>query len=172
MRYKPQHKQETRERIVRAASKHFRVKGGKGLAIGDLMQKLDLTHGGFYRHFGSKEELFVEAVGRGFDEAAAKLVEASEKGPPGSELKNIIERYLSLEHCANPADGCPLASLMSESARYPRSLRTKIDRAMREHFSKIVEFLPGASEQERGRNCLILFSGMVIGYWEQACALL
>src|SRR5262249_28515290 len=129
-------------------------------------------HGGFYRHFSSKEELFAEAVAKGFEEAAVRIEEAIKQAPAGSEVRTIIERYLSLEHCANPADGCPLASLMSESARYPRSLRTKIDRAMREHFSKIVEFLPGASEQERGRNCLILFSGMVIGYWEQACALL
>jgi len=160
MRYKPQHKQETRERIVQAASRHFRAKGGKGLAIGDLMQKLDLTHGGFYRHFGSKEELFAEAVAKGFEEAAVRIEEAIKQAPAGSEVRTIIERYLSLKHCANPGDGCPLASLMSETARYPRSLRTKIDRAMHEHFKRIIDFLPGASEQERGRNCLILFSGM------------
>jgi TetR/AcrR family transcriptional repressor of nem operon len=160
MRYRPQHKQETRERIVRAASRHFRAKGRKGTAIADLMSKLDLTHGGFYRHFGSKEQLLAEAVGKSLEEAAAKLAIAIEKGPPGNELKIIIERYLSVEHCANPSVGCPIAALVSEIPRYPRSVRLKIDRAMQEHFKSIARFLPGASEDERGRNCLILFSGM------------
>jgi TetR/AcrR family transcriptional repressor of nem operon len=160
MRYTPQHKQETRERIVRAASRQFRSKGGKGIAIGDLMRDLDLTHGGFYKHFGSKEQLFAEAVARAFEDAAAKLANAVEKCPAGCELKGIIERYLSIEHCANPGDGCPLAALVSEIGRYPRSLRIKINRAMREHFNKIARFLPGASGDERERNCLILFSGM------------
>lgn len=160
MRYSPQHKEETRERILRAAAKQFRGRGGKGVAIADLMRNLDLTHGGFYRHFGSKEQLLAEAVAKGFEEVAAKLTEAVENGQPGSELKSIIELYLSLEHCANPADGCPIAALISEVPRYPRRLRVKIDRAMREHFKRIAGFLPGANEGERERNCMVLFSGM------------
>ncbi|HMG32942.1 MAG TPA: TetR/AcrR family transcriptional regulator [Blastocatellia bacterium] len=160
MRYSSEHKRQTRERIVRAASRQFRAKGGKGLAIGDLMEKLDLTHGGFYRHFGSKDQLFAEALERGFEEAAARLGKGIEAAPPGSELKRIIERYLSAEHCANAADGCPFAAMMSEMSRYPRGLRVRIERAMRAHFKKIAKFLPGATGRERGQNCLILFSGM------------
>ena len=160
MRYTRQHKEETHERIVRAASRHFRRRGGKGVAIADLMNKLDLTHGGFYRHFGSKEQLLAEAIAKGFEEVAAKLTDAAQKAPPGCDLKTVIETYLSLEHCANPADGCPIAALSSEIARYPRTLRVKIERAMREHIKKIARLLPGASESERERNCVVLFSGM------------
>src|SRR4030095_2784119 len=83
MRYSAQHKQETRERIVRAASRHFRGQGGEGVAIADLMRKLNLTHGGFYRHFDSKEQLFAEAVAKGFEDVRAKFKEAVEKAPPG-----------------------------------------------------------------------------------------
>lgn len=160
MRYTAEHKKETRDRILRAASRKVRGSGGKGVAIADLMGELDLTHGGFYRHFGSKEELLVEAVAKGFEEVAAKQAWAVANGQPGRELRSIIELYLSPEHCANPADGCPLAALTSEIARYPRSLRLKIDRALREHLKAIVRFLPGENEAERERNCLILFSGM------------
>lgn|SRR5262245_54570053 len=160
MRYTSQHKQETRERIVRAASRQFRGRGGEGVAIAELMSKLNLTHGGFYRHFDSKEQLLVEAIAKGFEEIAANLADAAENGPAGCELKGIIERYLSLEHCANPAEGCPVAALASEIARYPRSLRVKIDRAMHKYMKKIAGFLPGATEDERERNFLILFSGM------------
>ena len=160
MRYSDQHKEATRERIVRAASRHFRGRGGKGVAIADLMKKLDLTHGGFYRHFGSKEQLLAEAIAHGFEDSAKRMTDAIEKGRPGGELKIIIERYLSLEHCANPADGCPLAALATEIARYPRAVRVKINRAMREHTAVIARFLPGATKSERERNCRILFSGM------------
>jgi TetR/AcrR family transcriptional regulator, transcriptional repressor for nem operon len=160
MRYSVQQKQETRERIVRAASKHFRGRGWDGVAIADLMGNLNLTHGGFYRHFDSKEQLFAEAVAKGFEEVTAKIKDAVEKAPPGGELKVIIEQYLSLEHCANPDSGCPVAALASEIARYPRAVRVKIDRAMRDHLKRMSGFLPGATEKERQRNCLVLLSGM------------
>src|SRR5215813_15439187 len=81
MRYSAQHKQETRERIVRAASRHFRGRGGDGVAIADLMRKLNLTHGGFYRHFDSKEQLFAEAVAKSFEDVRAKFKEVVEKAP-------------------------------------------------------------------------------------------
>jgi len=160
MRYSAEHKQETRERIVRTASRHFRGRGGEGVAIADLMRKLNLTHGGFYRHFESKEQLFAEAVAKSFEDVRARFTDAVEKGSPGGELKVVIEHYLSPEHCAHPESGCPIAALASEIARYPRAVRSKIDRAMRDHIKKMARFLPGATDKERQRNCLVLLSGM------------
>jgi len=160
MRYTPQHKQETRERIVRAASRHFRRRGGKGVAIADLMSNLDLTHGGFYRHFDNKEQLMVEAVAKGFEDVRANFLAAVKEAPPADQLKAFIEQYLSLDHCANPADGCPIAALASEVARYPRTLRVKMERAMQEHIETLAKFMPGATEEERERNCFVLVSGM------------
>jgi TetR/AcrR family transcriptional regulator, transcriptional repressor for nem operon len=159
MRYSAEHKKETRERIVRAASRQFRRRGREGVAIAELMRKLNLTHGGFYRHFGSKEALLVEAVEKGFEDVRADLKRAAQKRP-GSELKAVIEGYLSLEHCSNPADGCPMAALASEITRYPRAARLKIDRAMSDHINQIAYLLPGATESERRQNALVLFSGM------------
>src|SRR5690348_4364118 len=112
MRYSAEHKQETRERIVRAASRHFRRHGREGVAIADLMRKLNLTHGGFYRHFGSKEQLYVEAFERALEETRRAMMQAAAK-QPGAELRAAIEHYLSLDHCSNPADGCPVAALSS-----------------------------------------------------------
>ena len=160
MRYTPEHKKETRERIVSAASRHFRRRGGKGVAIADLMRNLDLTHGGFYRHFNSKEQLMAEAIAEGFEGVRAKYLAGVEKAAPRDQLRVFIELYLSLDHCADTAEGCPIASLASEIARYPRTLRVKIDRAMREHIETLAKFLPGATEEERQRNCLVLLSGM------------
>ena len=160
MRYTPEHKNETRERIVSAASRHFRRRGGKGVAIADLMSNLDLTHGGFYRHFNNKEQLMVEAVAKGFEDVRANFLAAVKEAPPADQLKAFIEQYLSLDHCANPADGCPIAALASEVARYPRTLRVKMGRAVQEHIETLARFMPGATEEERERNCFVLVSGM------------
>jgi len=71
MRYPADHKQQTRERIVRAAARRFRRRGSDGAGIGDLMRDLRLTHGGFYRHFDSKERLFAEAFEHSLKELAS-----------------------------------------------------------------------------------------------------
>src|SRR5215813_9785329 len=131
MRYSVEHKQATRERIVRTASRHFRRQGGRGVAIAGLMSKLKLTHGGFYKHFDSKEQLLAEAVARAFDESESRFSEHVGGAPPGTELRTLIESYLSLEHCANPGEGCPMAALASEVGRFPRSVRAEIDRAIK-----------------------------------------
>ena len=89
MRYSPEHKQETHERIVRAASRQFRGRGADGIAIADLMKKLQLTHGGFYRHFGSKEQLLVEAVTKALEETAGRIQDAVVNGQAGCELRII-----------------------------------------------------------------------------------
>src|SRR5712692_3442087 len=161
MRYSTEHKKETRERIVRAASRQFRQRGGKGVAIADLMSKLNLTHGGFYKHFDSKQELLAEAIAKGFDETETGFLNAIDKAKPGGELKAIIERYLSLEHCSNPAEGCPMAALSSEISRYPRAIRVEIERAMQNRIKQMAKFLPGATAKERERNCLVLLCGMM-----------
>ena len=160
MRYPAKQKQETRDRIVRAASRRFRGRGEKRVAIADLMRELNLTHGGFYRHFASKEDLFAEGLAKGFEEVVEKLARIAEQGHPGSELRTIIETYLSVEHCANPAEGCPVAALASEIARQPRAVRLRFDKAIHDYMKLLGRLLPGTTEGERQRNFLVLFSGM------------
>src|SRR5215471_16917 len=160
MRYSAEHKQETRKRIVQAAARQFCRHGGKGLAIADLMRELGLTHGGFYKHFDSKQQLLAEAIS-GFDEMEAGVVDAVSKTEPGAELRMIIEHYLRLEHCSNPGAGCPMAALSSEIARYPHPVRVEIDRAMQRRIKRLARFVPGKTEKERERNCQVLMSGIV-----------
>ena len=105
MRYPADHKQETRARIVRAAARRFRSRGSEGAAISDLMRDLRLTHGGFYRHFDSKEDLFTEAFTAGLEQVSERLVRAAEAAPREGELKALIHTYLSPEHCDDAANG-------------------------------------------------------------------
>ena len=161
MRYSVEHKQATRERIVRTASRHFRRQGGRGVAIADLMSKLKLTHGGFYKHFDSKEQLLAEAVAEAFEETEARFTERIRNARPGTELRTIIENYLSLEHCGNAAEGCPMAALASEVGRLPKAVRAEVDRAIKRRVKRTAPFLPGATEKEREQNCMALLSGLI-----------
>src|SRR4030095_13168591 len=161
MRYSTEHKKETRERIVRTASHHFRRRGGKGVAIADLMSKLNLTHGGFYKHFNSKEELLAEPIAKAFDETESRFAKTVSKAKPGTELKTLIEYYLSVEHCSDSGEGCPMAALASEIGRLPRSVRSEVDRALKRRIKHTARFLPGATERERERNCMALLAGLV-----------
>ena len=144
---------------MRAAARQFCRPEGKGSAIADLMRELGLTHGGFYKHFDSKQQLLAEAITKGFEEMEAG--NAVRKAKPGTELKAIIEHYLSPEHCANRGAGCPIAALSSEIARYPRAVRIEIDRAMQRRIKRLAGFLPGKTWKQRERNCRVLMSGMV-----------
>ncbi len=160
MRYPTGHKQQTRQRIVKAAARRFRSRGSEGAGIGDLMHDLRLTHGGFYRHFGSKEELFTEAFVQSLKEVASRVLSTVEKAPPGGELKALIDRYLDIAHCNDIAGGCPVAALATELARRPPQARAAFLQVLRNHTALMAKYMPGATEQERMRKASLLFSGM------------
>ncbi len=159
MRYSADHKQQTRERIVRAASRRFRSRGTEGAAIADLMRDLRLTHGGFYRHFGSKEGLVAEAFVAALKESGDRAVAAVQKAPPGGEMQALIDAYLDLRHCADIAGGCPVAALASDVARRPKGSRGPFLRALRAHIRRMEQYMPGPVD-ERRQKTIALFTGM------------
>src|SRR5262245_7476016 len=160
MRYPAEQKQQTRERIVRAAARRFRSRGSEGAAIGDLMRDLHLTHGGFYRHFRSKEDLFVEAFE--IDELHLQIVSAMQRAPKGGEVKALIDAYLDIEHCNNISDGCQVAALATELARRPPRSRARVtfERILKERNERMAQFMTGATEGECKRKVRMLMSGM------------
>ena len=160
MRYPAEHKQQTRERIVRAAARRFRSRGNKGTVIGDLMRDLRLTHGGFYRHFDSKEELFAEALEHSLEQSARKVLLTVENAPQGGELKALIDSYLDIEHCKDVAGGCPVAALATELARHPPKGRAAFQRVLINHVARVAKYIPGTTGEARERKARVLFSGM------------
>lgn len=161
MRYPAEHKARVRRKIVRAASRRFRARGGDGVGIADLMRELKLTHGGFYRHFHDKEALFADALDESGAMARTKMAAAMASAGPGRELEAFITAYLSRAHCANPEDGCPMAALTTEIARHPKATRAALDRNLRAGLEAFSRYLPGRTSAERERKALVLFSGLV-----------
>src|SRR5215469_16624906 len=96
MRYSLEHKAQNHEKILSLAARSFRERGGDSSGIGTVMKKVGLKKGGFYRHFTTKDDLFVEALARAFDEMGRGMVEVARSAPEGQALRAIIERYLSV----------------------------------------------------------------------------
>ena len=90
VRYSLEHKAQNHENILSVAARSFREHGGESSGIGTVMKKVGLTKGGFYRHFKSKDDLFVEAVARALDETGRGLLEVAKSAPEGQALRAII----------------------------------------------------------------------------------
>jgi len=160
MRYPVEQKAETHEKIIDAAARSFREHGSEGEGVARLMKDVGLTHGGFYRHFESKEDLYVDAIARGFQNVADGMIAAAANAPRGKQLRAIIERYLSPEHLENPGAGCVLATLAAEIARQRPAVRARINAAMKAYRERLLPFLPGKDPAEKRRQFMVLFPSM------------
>ncbi|MFI6038494.1 TetR/AcrR family transcriptional regulator [Streptomyces sp. NPDC051315] len=109
---------ENRKRVVETASRLFREQGTH-VSVADLMKAAGLTHGGFYKQFASKEALVDEATAHAFGEVARLRQAGLERhsGQREAAQRELIDRYLSVEHRDNAADGCPVAGLAADMAR-------------------------------------------------------
>lgn len=160
MRYSLEHKAQNHEKILSVAARSFRERGGDSSGIGRVMKKVGLKKGGFYRHFKSKDDLFVEAVARALDETGTGMVEVAKAAPEGRALRAIIERYLSVGHANSPGSGCVRAALGPELARKPLSVRKRIEALLEAYRERLSPFVPGRTQEERLAKCRLLFPCM------------
>ena len=161
MRYKPEHKAETHRKILKDASRRVRAEGLSGVAVSALMQDAGLTHGGFYKHFESKDELLLESLREGFREIEDTLAHAAEQLPPGEAWKAIVEAYLSLELCDHPDRGCPLAALSPELARADKKMKPQIVAELVNYKNRMVPFMPGRRTSDKEQAFFAIFSTMI-----------
>src|SRR6266478_7997422 len=107
----------TRERIVDAAAREFRQNGIAETGLNDLMQTAGLTHGGFYKHFESKDQVVGEAVKRSFEQMLASMESSAEVKTPEAALSTLVTKYLSANHRDCVGEACPLSSLGTDLRR-------------------------------------------------------
>jgi TetR/AcrR family transcriptional regulator, transcriptional repressor for nem operon len=117
VRYDSEHKERTRARVLKEAAKAIRAEGPHRVGVAAMMGKAGLTHGGFYAHFASKDDLVVAAMSRMFDEASAKFDRLTAGKPPAAALRAYIDFYLSRQHRDARDTGCPLPSLSADLPR-------------------------------------------------------
>ncbi|HWB85052.1 MAG TPA: TetR/AcrR family transcriptional regulator [Bryobacteraceae bacterium] len=161
MRYGPKHKLETHQKIVKDASRRVRAEGLSGAAVSAVMKDAGLTHGGFYKHFSSKDDLLLESLREGFREIEETLVHAAEQSPPGEAWKAVVRTYLSLDLCDHPERGCPLAALSPELARADKKMKPQIVAELVSYKTRMLPFMPGARSAEKERAFFVIFSTMI-----------
>jgi TetR/AcrR family transcriptional repressor of nem operon len=112
----PGRKAISHERIVEAASRVVRRSGLHGTGVADVMNEAGLTHGGFYSHFESRDELLAEAIARASSDIAevikANVVRLKQQGL--SDFRALVETYLLNEQIADCENGCPVAALCAQ----------------------------------------------------------
>ncbi|MGO8817042.1 MAG: TetR/AcrR family transcriptional regulator [Terriglobia bacterium] len=161
MRYRPGHRAEVHQRIVKDASLRVRAEGLSGAAVAAVMRDTGLTHGGFYKHFGSKDELLLESLREAFREIADNLARVAEQSPPEVAWKAIVTSYLSLQYCDHAERGCPLTALGPEMARAGRGMRGQIFAELVKYKDRMLPFMPGRRTRDKERAFFVIFSTMV-----------
>jgi TetR/AcrR family transcriptional regulator, transcriptional repressor for nem operon len=160
MRYPPEHKEEVHRSIVKDASRRIRTEGLTGAAVASVMHDAGLTHGGFYKHFHSKDNLLLESLREAFLEIGDYLEHAGEHAHSEPAWKAIVKAYLNLEFCDHPERGCPLPALAPEMARTGRKTRSRIFSELVNYKNRLVRFMPGRRTEERERAFFAIFSTM------------
>jgi TetR/AcrR family transcriptional repressor of nem operon len=161
MRYRPEHKAEIHKKIVQDASRRVRAEGLDGAGVASVMRDTGLTHGGFYKHFSSKDDLLAASVTEAFREMGARLIKVAEQSPPSAAWKAIVTEYLSHDHCDHPDRGCPLAALGPELTRADRDLKKRFGASMVEYKTNLVRFMPGRRTVDKERAFFAIFSTMI-----------
>ena len=160
MRYQPGHKAEVHRKIVKDASERVRSEGLNGTAVSAVMRDAGLTHGGFYKHFASKDELLIESLKEGFRDIIDTLVRAAEQSLPKDAWKAIVKTYLRPEMCEHPEHGCPLATLGPELARVDKRMKPQILAELVNYKNRMVPFMPGRRMADKERAFFAIFSTM------------
>lgn len=153
---------ENRTRIIETASRLFRERGVDGIGVADLMKAAGLTHGGFYGHFASKEDLVAQACDRALAGSQAeweRLIAAH----PDDPLAAITARYLSAAHRDKPGQGCVFSALGNDVARQGPPIRGKITQGLRDLAETLARIIPGKSKAARREKALATFASMVGG---------
>jgi AcrR family transcriptional regulator len=158
MPYPLNHGKETRARIVAAARKLFNRFGFDGVTIGDIMKEAGLTHGGFYRHFASKSDLYAEVLDCFFTnpEWACGWKGMEEFDETAEMAPQIIRAYLSNAHFDDVENACPMVALPSDVARASRNAK----RAYQAAFEGMVTIL---EQSASSRNSALAIAALCVG---------
>ena len=169
MPYTAEHKQETRTRIIKSARRLFNRNGFADVTIGEIMSEAGLTHGGFYKHFAAKEDLYSVAVLEFIrsDEPEPwqkKHVDPTAKGTDLARM--ILDAYLSKDHFREREASCPMIALPSDVARNNSAVKKAFREVMEMMVGAFSANLPkrdGRSPRERGLALVALaVGGMVL----------
>lgn len=151
---------DTRARIVAGASAMFRKDGLSNVSVAGLMANAGLTHGGFYAHFQSREELVADAIRFALTQSAQRIYLSELKNGSKPGYSRLIQRYLSKEHRDNPQNGCVMASLAEEIAREEGEPRSVYSQGFEALVTLLAELSPARTRTARRAHVLSVISAL------------
>jgi len=154
MRVSREQAAENRQRIVETASRMFREHGFDGVGVDAIMNGVGLTHGGFYGHFRSKDDLAAEAMTRALERSV-------EKQSRYTKLNDLVSGYLSGRHCADRANGCAVAALGADIVRQGEGVRGALTAYVRGQLDRFTSLLRNGTAKSRRRRAITTLAGMV-----------
>jgi TetR/AcrR family transcriptional regulator, transcriptional repressor for nem operon len=153
--------EQNRHLIVETASRMFRLHGMENVAVADIMEESGFTHGGFYNHFESKDELAAEAIASAFDVVASSLSGKLASGNHSQEsVSSFVAQYLSPPHRDSKSGGCPASALSVDAARSGKTIQAAFVKGIETYLDMIAAQL-GGDEQDARQQAIALFSGLV-----------
>ncbi|MGO8866734.1 MAG: TetR/AcrR family transcriptional regulator [Alphaproteobacteria bacterium] len=145
---------ENRETVINVASRLFREHGFDGIGLKDLMEGAGLTQGAFYKQFASKDDLAAQASRRALESAFHRWSAAAAANPQ-DPLGAVIAFYLSMAHCAERMDGCPVVALGSDAARQGADVKASFEAGIREYLELLGRWV-GDGDEPSGKAMAIL----------------
>ncbi len=139
----------------------FRLHGLDSVSVADIMKEAGFTHGGFYNHFSSKDELAAEAIGCAFAGVASGLSQRLAAVRDHQEsLTSFVSQYLSPRHRDTRTGGCPAPALAADAARNGKAVQAAFVKGIQTYLDMISAKISGPEDQTR-QEAVALFSGLV-----------
>jgi TetR/AcrR family transcriptional repressor of nem operon len=156
-------KEQTRERILRAAASAIRKHGYEGVGVAEVMKEAGLTHGGFYAHFDSRDALLAAAADQAGAESVETLSRVIAAAKPGEELMALVEAYLSDRHVAAPERGlgCVIAAAGSEVPRQPAEVRRAASRRIKDMIGLIERQFPDWGKSAAHEKAMAIAASLI-----------
>ncbi|HWU22295.1 MAG TPA: TetR/AcrR family transcriptional regulator [Nocardioides sp.] len=156
-RYSREHKAVTRDRILHSAGRRLKDEGVERAGIAAVMADAGLTHGAFYAHFTSKDDLVASVVEDQIAKQRARC-EATILGAEG--LAGYVREYLSPAHRDHPGDGCPSAALLEDVVRGPDSFKRAYTDGMVALVDEIAAVLDAEQPARARADAMSIFASM------------
>ena len=153
-----------RQEIIAAAARLFRERGIDGVSVPELMEAVGLTHGGFYRHFASKDELVALALDEAFDQAGQLGAKIHARHKDNADARrDYIQRYLSPRHRADRGGGCPNAALCGDIGRSEPNdpLHHAYGRNLADTLARFTGMMPDTDPAKARRNAICTLASLV-----------
>jgi TetR/AcrR family transcriptional regulator, transcriptional repressor for nem operon len=162
MRMSRQATAQSKARILSAASKMVRERGIDATSVSDVMEAAGMTNGGFYRHFGSKDEMIAMAIRAACDEVADRFDRRLRQDGTAAAIKAYVEEYLSEGHVEHPGQGCPVAAVGTDAGRCRGVFANEFSAGAEKLIERVSAGSGGKSERGRAIRHLAMLVGAVV----------